>query len=69
MVCVVMLWSGRMQFLVSFLIVSLLEQNIGSDSGILQLAVILNGRCRNIDINAADRAVFMLDTVNGIDTL
>ena len=69
MVRIIMLWSGWMKFFIALLVIGLLEQNVGSDSCILQLAVILNGCCRNIDINAADRAVFMLDTINGIDAL
>ena len=68
-ICVIMLWSGWMQFLVSFLIISLLEQNVGSDSCILQLAVILNGCCRDVDIHTTDCTVLVLDAVDRIDAL
>ena len=47
----------------------ILEQDVRSDSRLFQLPVILHRRRRNIDIDPADRPVFMLDTVNCLDTV
>ena len=66
-IVVVVLWSGRMKLQIAFFVVGLLEQNVGSDAGFFQQAVIVHRGCGNIDVNAADRAVFMLDAVNGVD--
>ena len=58
-----------MQLLVSFFIICLLEQDIGADPGIPQLAVILHGSRRDVDVDPADSAVLVLDAVNGPDAL
>ena len=58
-----------MQALIALLMVRLLEQDVRSDSRLFQLPVILHRRRRNIDIDPADRPVFMLDTVNCLDTV
>ena len=56
-----------MQVLILFLIIGFLEQHISTDTGFLQLAVILHGGGCNIDIDAADSAVFVLDGIDGPD--
>ena len=58
-----------MKLQIAFFVVSFLKQNVGSDTGFFEQAVIIYGRCGNIDVNAADRAVFMLDAVNGVDRI
>ena len=58
-----------MQFKVTLLVIRLLEQDIGADACLLELAVVLNCGCGNIDIDAADRSVFVFDTVNCFDAL
>ena len=66
MITVIVLWSRRVQALIALLVVRLLEQDIRSDSRLFQFPVILHRRRRNIDIDPADRPVFMLDTVQHI---
>ena len=66
---VVALRTGRMELFVSLLVVGFLEQDVGADAGILELLVILHcGRC-DVDIDPADRAVLVLDAVDGLDAL
>ena len=45
MIVVVVLWSGRMKLQIAFFVVSLLKQNVGSDAGFFEQAVIIHGRC------------------------
>ena len=47
--------------------VGLLKQDVGSDFGFFQQAVVVNRSCSNVDIYAADGAVFMFNAVNGVD--
>ena len=58
-----------MKLLIRFLTVSLLEKNIGSDFCLLELSIILNCCRSNIYIYTTDCSVFVLDAVNGLDTL
>ena len=66
---VIVLGSGRMQLLVRLFIVGLLEENIGSDTRFLEFAVVLDSGCGDVDVHPADRAVFVLDSVDGPDAL
>ena len=68
MIVVVVLGSGRVKLFVAFFVIGLLKENICADPGIVKLAVVFNGRCGDIDVHPADRAVFVLDRVNGINT-
>ena len=68
MVCVVVLGSGGMQFLITFLMISLLEQNVSSNLSFFQLPVIFYSGSCNIDIDSADGTVFMFDAVDRTDT-
>ena len=56
-----------MQLLVVLLVVRLLKEDVRADAGLFQPAVILHRRRGDIDVHAADRAVFVLDAVNGLD--
>ena len=56
-----------MQLQIAFFMIGFLEQDVGSDSGFLQQAVVIHCRGSNIDIYPADCSVFMLDIVNGVD--
>ena len=56
-----------MQVFVRFLIICLLEQDIGADASFFEPAVIFDGGRRDVDVDAADRAVFMLDTIDGFN--
>ena len=56
-----------MELQVAFLVVRFLEQDVGTDTCFLQLAVILHGGGRNIHIDAADRPVFVFDGINRFD--
>ena len=64
---IIMLRACGMQVLIAFLVVGFLKEDICPDAGILQLTVIFHRCCRNIDIHAANRAVFMLDAVNRLN--
>ena len=68
-ITIVMLRSGRVKLLIGFLVVGLLEENIGSNSRILQLSIVFYRGCGNIDIDSANVSVLMVDAVNGLDTL
>ena len=69
MIIVIMLRSGRVQPLITLLMIGLLEKDIGSDSGFLKLPVILNRRGGDIHIHAADVAVFVMHAVDCLDAL
>ncbi len=58
-----------MELQIALLVIGLLEQDIGADTGVLELSVILNGGRGDIDVDAADRAVLVLDRIDGVDTL
>ena len=47
--------------------VGLLKQDVGSDFGFFQQAVVANRSCSDVDIYTADGAVFVFNTVNGVD--
>ena len=66
---VVALGAGGVQLFVRFLVVGLLEEDVGADAGFLQLAVVLHGGGSDVDIDTADGAVLMLDGVDGLDGL
>ena len=50
-----------MKFQIALLVIGLLEEDVGADAGFLQQAVVVHGGCRNVDVDAADGAVFMFD--------
>ena len=66
---VVVLGTGGMELLVAFLVVGLLEEDVGADAGVLELAVVLDGGGGDVDVDAADGAVLVLDVVDGLDGL
>ena len=68
MVVVVVLRSRRVKLFVGFLMIGFLEQDIGSDFRFLELAVVFDAGRGDIYVDAADRAVLMLDRVDGLDT-
>ena len=49
--------------------IGLLEQDIGADAGLLELSVVFHGRRRDVDVDAADRAVLVLDAVDRLDAV
>ena len=63
-----MLRACGMQALIAFLVVGFLKEDIRSDAGFFEQAVIIDCRSRNINIDTADRAVFMFDAVDRLDT-
>ena len=67
MVGIVALRTPRMQFLVILLVVSFLEQDVRTDTGIAQTAVVLYGRGCNVDIHPSDGSVLVLDAVNRLN--
>ena len=71
-ISVIVLWPRRMKCLIALLVVSLLEQNIGSDTCLLELSVILNRSCCDVDINTANVSVFVMypvDSVNAFENV
>ena len=69
MVVVVVLRSCRMKLEVALFMVGFLEEDVGADACLLQFAVILNGGGGDIDVDAADIPVFMVDRVDRLDAL
>ena len=57
-----------MELQIAFLMVSLLEEDIGSDPGFLQFSVIFHRGGRYIDIYPSDSPVFMFNAVDGLNT-
>ena len=49
--------------------VCFLEQNVSADAGVVQLFVVFDGCCGNVDIHAANRTVFVFDGINGFNAL
>ncbi len=58
-----------MECLVRCLVVRLLEEDIGTDTGLVQLAIVLDCRGGDIDVHATDRTVLMVYRVDGGDGL
>ena len=68
-VAVVALGAGGVQVLVALLVVGLLEQDVGANARLLQLAVVLHGGGGNVHVHPADSPVFVLDGVDGVDAV
>ena len=68
MIVIIMLWSCGMELQIAFLMVGLLEEDIGSDPGFLQFSVIFHRGGRYIDIYPSDSPVFMFNAVDGLNT-
>ena len=68
-VTVIMLRPCAVKLLIAFLVICLLEQNIGTDSRVLKLPVILHCGGRYVHVDAAYGSIFMLYTVNGVNGL
>ena len=64
-----MLGTCGVKNLVAFLVIGFLKQNVCSDSCILELAVIVNRCCGNVDIYSSDCAVLVLYGINRLDTV
>ena len=66
---VVALGSGGVEVFVGLLVVGLLEENVGADARLLELAVVLHRGGGDVHIHPADGAVFVLDGVDGLNGL
>ena len=66
MVGIVALRTSGVKFLVILLVVRFLEQNVGTDTGFVQAAVVFYRGRSNVHIYPADGAVFMLDAIDGL---
>ena len=64
---IVALGTGRMQFLVLFLVIGFLEKDVGADAGGLQFPVALHIRGGDIHIHPADGITAFLDRIDGPD--
>ena len=69
MIGIVMLGSRGMELFIIFLMIGLLEQNVGANARLLQPAVVLHRGGGNVHIHPADGAVLVLDGINGLDAL
>ena len=63
---IVTLRTSGVKLFVILLVVRFLEQNVGTDTGLVQAAVILYRSRSNVHIYPADGAVFMLDAIDGL---
>ena len=63
-----MLRPGGMELEIALLVVGLLEEDVGADAGLLELAVVFDGGGGDVDVDPADGAVFVLDGVDGLNT-
>ncbi|KAF5053122.1 hypothetical protein DSECCO2_401610 [anaerobic digester metagenome] len=68
-IVVVALGSAQMHGFVGGLVIGFLEQDIGSDAGILEAAVVLHRGGRNVDVHPANRAVITVGVVDCLDGL
>lgn len=66
---VVGLRSLRVKLLIGLAVVGFLEELVGADLGFVKLAVVFNRRGGDVDVQAADLAVLVLDRVDGLDGL
>ena len=64
-----MLRAGRVKVLVALAVVRLLEKNVRPYSGFLELAEVLDGCCRNVDVDAPNVAVLVVNAVDCADAL
>ena len=69
MVGVIVLGAGGVQRKIALFVVGLLEQDVGSDTRVSQLTVILHGSGRDVDVDPADIAVFVVYAVNRLDAV
>ena len=60
-VCVIVLWSSRMEFLITFFMISFLEENICANSCVFKFSIVFNSSCSNINVNSSNCSIFMLD--------
>ena len=66
---VVALRTGRMELLISLLVVGLLEEYVGADARILEFAIVLDCRGRDVHVHPANGTILVLDAVNRLDAL
>ena len=69
MINVVVLRTARVQFFIRFLVIRLLEQNIRSNPCFFELSIILDCRRCNVDVDSANRTVFVLNAVDRLNAL
>ena len=69
MVGVVALGPGGVQVLILLLVVGLLEEDVGANARLFQLAVVLHGGGGDVHIHPADGSVLVVDGVDGVDAL
>ena len=67
MIRIIALRTGWVKIFIRFFIICLLEQDVRSDPGVFQLLIILDRRGRDVNVDTADRSVFMFDAVDRID--
>ena len=66
-VIVVVFRTRRMEFMIAVFVVCFLEENVGADAGFFQFFVIFHRGRRDIHVDAADIAVFMVDGIDRLD--
>ena len=69
MISVVTFRPGRVQVFIVCLVIGLLKEDVCSDTGFLQFAVILYRCGGNVHVYPSDGSVFVMNTVNGLNGL
>ena len=68
-IVVVVFRSGGMQLFIALFVIGLLEQDIGADSCLFQHMVFFFCGGGDVHIDPADRSVFVVDVIDGVDAL
>ena len=58
-----------MEHLIRCLVVCLLEEDVCTDSCLVELSVVLNSGSSDVNVNTSDSAVLVLDRIDGLDAL
>ena len=66
---VIVLRPRGMQLQIALLVIGFLEQDVGADARLFQLAVVLHRGGRDVDVDPTDIPVFMVDGVDGLDAV
>ena len=69
MICIIVLGACGMQVFILLLVIGFLEQDVSTNAGFLELAIIFHGGCGNVDIHPANRTVLVFDRIDGLNAL
>ena len=66
-VIIIVFWARWMQFFILLLVIGFLEQDVCSNSSVMQFPVIFHCSCSDIHIDPANCSVFVLNVINGVN--